>query len=299
MTEDFQTQSIKRNLPRDVFLHLFAIVTMYWSAISFITLCWQYINYFFPDILNYNYRYMGFAGPIRFAVSSLIIVFPLFILVSWLLNKIYAKESQVRDSKIRKWLIYLTLFITSLVIIGDLVFVINTFLGGEIKVRFILKALSILLVAGVVFGYYLDDVRRNVPSKLAKYFAFATSTIILVSVIGAFFIVGSPMQARLIQFDQERVIDLQNIQYQIVNYWQRKGQLPQNLTDLNDSISGYIVASDPQTNKPYEYNIKNAVNLNFELCANFNSNSNLNNAKSVSAQTFTYPSGYSDNWNHS
>ncbi|MDO8486421.1 MAG: DUF5671 domain-containing protein [Candidatus Staskawiczbacteria bacterium] len=299
MTEDFQTQSIKRNLPRDVFLHLFAVVTMYWSAISFITLCWQYVNYFFPDILNYGYGYMGFAGPIRFAVSSLVIVFPLFILISWLLNKIYTKEAQVRESKIRKWLIYLTLFITSLVIIGDLVFVINTFLGGEIKVRFILKALSILLVAGVVFGYYLDDVRRNVPSKSAKYFAFATSIVILILVIGAFFIVGSPMQARLIQFDQQRVGDLQNIQYQIVNYWQRKGQLPQSLTDLNDSISGYVVASDPQTNNSYEYNIKDAVNLNFELCANFNSNSNLNNAKSVSAQTFTYPSGYSDNWNHS
>src|SRR5580765_1143483 len=131
-----ETTMPKRNLPRDVFLHLFAMVALYWSAISFITLCWQYINYFFPDALNYNY---GFNSAMRFALASLFIVFPLFLLSSWLLNKIYSKESQVRDSKIRKWLIYLTLFVASLVILGDLVFTVNTFLNGEITPRFILK----------------------------------------------------------------------------------------------------------------------------------------------------------------
>ncbi len=263
-------QEIKRNLPRDVFLHLFAVVTMYWAAISFITLCWQYVNYFFPDALNRYYNYFSFTGPIRFAIASLIIVFPLFILVSWFLNKVYKREAQVRESKIRKWLIYLTLFITSLVIIGDLIFVINTFLGGEIKARFILKAISVLFVAGVIFGYYLDDVRCSVPSKSAKYFASATSLIILILVIGAFFIIGSPATARLIQFDQQKISDLQNIQYQIVNYWQTKEKLPAALSDLTDNISGYVAPLDPQTKNSYEYNVKNATDLSFELCATFN-----------------------------
>jgi hypothetical protein len=140
----------KRNIPRDLFLHLLAIVTLYWSAVSFVTLLWQNINYYLPDVLN-NYYYQGINSIVRFAVSSLIIVFPVFILVSWFLNRIYAKESEVRESKIRKWLIYLTLFIASLVIIGDLVGTINTLLGGEITTRFILKALSVLLVAVAVF----------------------------------------------------------------------------------------------------------------------------------------------------
>ena len=285
MEENFQTQMSrlqsnrgsstesgpKRNLPRDVFLHLLAVVTLYWSAVSFITLLWQYINYFFPDILNEYYRYnIGFAGPIRFAVSSLIIVFPIFILVSWYLNKIYAKESQVRESKIRKWLIYLTLFIASLVIIGDLITVINTFLGGEITTRFILKALSVLLVAGVIFGYYLDDVRRETPTKSARYFAWSTGAIVLIAVVGAFFIIGSPMSARLAQFDQQKVSELQGIQSEIVNYWQSKEKLPATLADLNDPISGYKVPIDPQSVVAYEYNIKDAANLSFELCAVFN-----------------------------
>jgi len=283
----------KRNIPRDLFLHLLAIVTLYWSAVSFVTLLWQYINYFFPDILN-NYYYEGLTGPIRFAVASLIIVFPVFIIVSWYLNKIYRMESLVRESKIRKWLLYLTLFIASLVIIGDLVSTINTLLGGEITIRFILKAFSILLVAGVIFGYYLDDVRRDAPTKSAKYFAWVSGIIILAAVVGAFFIVGSPMTARLMQFDQQKINDLSNIQYQLVNYWQKKEILPNKLSDLNDSISGFKVPTDPQSKANYEYNLKDTASLSFELCATFNKKGVVNAQYALAPMSDIS----SNNWDH-
>jgi hypothetical protein len=288
---------VKRNTPRDVFLHLLAIVTLYWSAVSFVTLLWQYINYFFPDVLN-RYYSMGFAGPIRFAVSSLIIVFPVFILVSWYLNKVYAKESQVRESRIRKWLIYLTLFIASLVIIGDLITIINIFLGGEITTRFILKAVSVLLVAGVIFGYYLDDVRRETPTKSAKYFAWSTGIVVLIAIIGAFFIVGSPTTARLIQFDQQKLSDLQGIQYQIVNHWQTKEKLPATLSDLTDNISGYVAPVDPQNQASYEYSIKDSTTLTFELCATFNKEGKDEYGKNSYPVSPYVVGGIPENWQH-
>jgi len=284
-------EEIKRNLPRDLFLHLLAIVTLYWSAISFVTLLWQYVNYFFPDALRSYYYYNGINGPMRFAISSLIIVFPVFILISWWLNKIYAKEAAVRESKIRKWLIYFTLFIASIVIIGDLITVINIFLGGDVTTRFILKAFSILLVAVFIFGYYLNDVKKDSPTRLAKPFAILSSSIVLVSVVGAFFVVGSPQSARLIQFDEQKVSDLQNIQYQIINYWQKKGSLPNSLSDLNDPLSSYMVTIiDPQTNQQYEYfKHDDMVTPTFELCADFNKKSKENIGFKNS----------NDNWVHS
>jgi len=294
MEQNFQTQEIKRNLPRDVFLHLLAIVTLYWSSISFVTLLWQFINYYFPDPLNRYYNYFSFSGPIRFAIASLIIVFPIYVLVSWYLNKIYRKESAVRESKIRKWLIYLTLFVASLIIIGDLVSVINTFLGGDLTTRFTLKALSILVIAIAIFGYYLDDVRRENPTKSAKYFAWISGGLVLICVISAFFIVGSPATARLIQFDQQKISDLQNIQYQIVNYWQSKEELPNSLSDLNDPISGFAVPVDPQTKQPYEYNIIDQDNLIFQLCAQFNKDGQAMYGESMYAPA----KAISENWVH-
>ena len=286
-------QEIKKNTPRDLFLHLLAVVALYWSSISFVSLLWQFINYYFPDNLSYVY-YVGFSGPIRFAIASLVIIFPVFISVSWYLNKIYRRESAVRESKIRKWLIYLTLFIASLVIIGDLVSVINTFLGGEITARFALKAFSVLLVAVIIFGYYLDDVRRETPTGSAKYFAWVSGTIVLVTIVAAFFIVGSPATARLIQYDQQKVSDLQGIQSQIVNYLQNKGSLPATLSALNDSISGYSVPTDLQTKASYEYNIKDAANLSFELCATFNKPI----PKNVTMALYPVRAGIDQNWDH-
>jgi hypothetical protein len=283
----------KRNIPRDLFLHLLAIVTLYWSSISFVTLVWQFINILFPDITDIFRQggsLIGYSsGLIRFHVSAIIIVFPVFILISWYLNKIYKRESVVRESKIRKWLIYLTLFVASLVIIGDLIAIINMLLGGEITIRFILKALTIIAVAGIIFGYYLDDVRRETPTKLAKPFAIGSIILVCIVVVSAFFVVGSPASARLAEFDQQKVYDLQSVQDRIVNYYQSKEKLPEKLADLEDSISGFKVPVDQQAGRPYTYNVvyiecptTNTANcppktLVFELCATFNKSSQQNN----------------------
>ncbi len=292
MEQNFQTQALKGNLPRDVFLHLLAVVALYWSSISFTAILWQIINYFFQNATDY-FLYNSFSNIIRFSVSSLIIVFPIYIFVSWYLNKIYKKEVNVRESKIRKWLIYFTLFVASLVIIGDLVTVINALLGGEIAIKFILKSLSVFLVALVIFGYYLDDVRRPVPTPLARYFAWVSGILVASAIIFAFFIIGSPTTARLMQLDQQRVNDLQSIQYQIVNYWQAKKRLPENLSNLNDEISGFFVPTDPVTNLDYEYIITDSEELSFRLCANFDRENKMDKAQSV-----YYYGIATQNWNH-
>ena len=66
-----------------------------------------------------------------------------------------------RNLRIRKWLIYFTLFAAALIIIGDLVALIFSLLGGELTVRFLLKVVTIFFVAGSVFYYYLWDLRRH------------------------------------------------------------------------------------------------------------------------------------------
>ena len=62
--------------------------------------------------------------------------------------------------------------------------------------------------------------------------------------------------------------DLDNIQWQIIEYWRRKEKLPETLDELTNEISGYQAPIDPQTGLPYWY-IKKEEN-SFELCAEFN-----------------------------
>ncbi len=149
--------------PKDFFLHILAILSLYFSAISFLVLLFQYINILIPDILDYNYYDVraSYFGKIRWSMSSLIVVFPVYVLTTWFLNKSYRADPEKRKLRIRRWLIYFTLFIAAVIIIGDLVSLIYNFLGGELTTRFLLKILVVFFVAAATFTYYFWDLRVN------------------------------------------------------------------------------------------------------------------------------------------
>lgn len=110
-----------------------------------------------------------------------------------------------------------------------------------------------------------------------KVFIYIVIGIVAASIVGGFFIVGSPKEARLRKFDEERVNNLSFIQSEIINYWIRKGLLPEILDDLtNNNLSGVIIPRDPQTGKIYSYGkIRDEKGLTFSLCADFSTGSNL------------------------
>jgi len=285
---------ITKSSPRDVFMRLLNIIALYASATSVLILLFQYINVYFPDILN---PYFDLGSPIRWAIASLIIIFPVFLWTSIFLQKDIEQNPQKSELKIRKWLLYFTLFVAAIIIIGDLVTLIYNFLQGELTVKFSLKILSVLAVAASVFGYYLYELRRKLGEISPKIKIFTRSVIItvIIIVIAGFFIAGSPFKQRLVRFDRGRVSDLQTIQGQIVNFWISKEKLPDSLGNLKDSISGFSAPVDPETGQPYEYKIKG--NLIFELCANFNFDSK-EGAVNISVPAAPYGHGIEENWNH-
>jgi len=259
---------IKKSSPKDVFMHILNIIGLYASVSGVLILLFQYINSAFPDVLN---LYFDPGEPIRWALALVIVIFPVFIWSSSRLRKELTNEPEKSELKIRKWLLYFTIFLAGMLIIGDLVSLIYNFLQGEITVRFILKIASILFVAGAVFWYYLHELKRKpgYSSSQEKLFSWGVIAFVLVIVIIGLFIAGSPFKQRLVKFDERKIGDLQEIQGQIVNYWMRKEMLPESLDDLSDSISGFKAPFDPQTKENYSYS--KTGKLSFELCATFNS----------------------------
>ena len=67
-----------------------------------------------------------------------------------------------------------------------------------------------------------------------KWLAWIVSAVVVAAVVAAFFVVGSPMHQRQLNFDNRRVMDLQNLQNQILNYYQTKGHVPEQVSDIND-----------------------------------------------------------------
>jgi len=64
-------------------------------------------------------------------------------------------------SFIRKWLIYIALLVASAVLLGDLVYVIYSFLEGNFTLQFLAKAAVVAAVSGGIFLFYLSDTRKG------------------------------------------------------------------------------------------------------------------------------------------
>jgi len=250
-----------------VFFYLLMIIMLYASVIAFISLLWQYINVQFPDPLEFYYS--GAVSIMRNAISALVVVWPVFIFMSWMINKDLRADKLKQNTWVRRWLLYLTLFVAAITIIIDLVTLTNSFLSGELTTRFLLKVLVILVVAVVIFWFYMWELRRDASkvSNRHKFAAITTSVIIVGWIIAGFFIVGTPAEQRQIRFDEQRVNNLQSIQYQVVDYWNQKGVIPSDLDDLSSSIGGFVAPTDPLTGEVYEYQVNGP--LEFTLCATF------------------------------
>jgi len=186
------TSSAGQNTPRDVFLHLLAIITLIVSAISLGVVIFQCINVYILDMVSDPYSSPSmYLGTMRYALAALIVVFPVFIWISWFLRKDINRFPEKRELKIRRWLLYLTLFVAALVIIGDLVALLRSFLDGELSQRFVLKILAILFIAGSVFVHYLSELKdRSSEYKWIRIFDWVIVAIVLGSIVTGFFIAG-------------------------------------------------------------------------------------------------------------
>ncbi len=144
--------------PKDFFLWAGAMVALYGSVTSFITLLFAYINQAFPDALEGSYYYYDpYSGSIRFAMATLIVLVPVAILLLNLIRSDIAKDSGKADLWVRRWALFLTLFIAGFAMATDLIVLINYFLGGEVTARFFLKIAVVLLVAAAIFMHFLAD----------------------------------------------------------------------------------------------------------------------------------------------
>lgn len=145
---------------RDAFIYLVIFTTLAVSAFHFGSLVFELIDRAFPDPLD-----EGSAGysvnAVRRAIAALVVAFPIYVALSYRVTAALRRDPTKRASKVRKWLTYMTLFIAAAVLVGDLTAVIYSLLSGELTTRFILKALTVVLIAGLIFGYYLWELRED------------------------------------------------------------------------------------------------------------------------------------------
>jgi hypothetical protein len=147
---------------REAFIYLVLFGTLYASAFNLGSLVFDFINRAYPDLSQPLEGYDEYLRQsIRWSISGLVVAFPVFLYLSWLTEREVARDPMKRASKVRRWLTYLTLFSAACALLGDFTTLVYNVLGGELTHRFLLKVITVALIAGTAFIYYLRDLRRD------------------------------------------------------------------------------------------------------------------------------------------
>lgn len=253
-------------------MYLLMIFVLGSSAGALGNILFQLINRYIPgpDVSYYGSAYVGNA--LKFPVATLVIMFPVLIWVIWFLNRDMTVHPEKRDLRIRKWLLYLTLFVAGLTILGDLVALVLGLLDGNTALRFILEVLVVFWLAGSIFFYFLKDLHNQAPVA-RRIVGWVTIVVAVAALAASLMLIGTPASQRARNNDDLRVNNLQMLESQVIMYWQAKGTLPPTLSALADgTISGSVPPpTDPTTQAPYEYRVTGSKS--YEFCAIFETES--------------------------
>jgi hypothetical protein len=151
------------NGPRNAFVYLLTFLTLYLSALGASMLTWGLADHWFRDPLD---EFVS-NGPIRSGIAMLVVAFPLFLYLNVHVRRSLETGELAQRTLLKRVLTYLTLFLIAITAIIDLITVIYLFLGGELTARSLVRGAGILLIAGFVFLYYLNDLREPKSSEPA------------------------------------------------------------------------------------------------------------------------------------
>ena len=144
---------------RDAFLYLVMFGTLYYGVWNLVSLFFSFIDRAYPDPATVNYH--NYWDQERWATSAIIITFPVFFFMAHYIGKQIARNPFKRLSPVRRWLTYLTIFVATVAMLGDITTLIYYLLGGGLTMRFVLKVAVVAIVAGSAFTYYLLDLRKE------------------------------------------------------------------------------------------------------------------------------------------
>ncbi|MBU4031063.1 hypothetical protein KJ756_02825 [Patescibacteria group bacterium] len=255
----------QNNAAKYAFFYMLSLVALIFMSLTTGMIVFQIINKKIVDVIQSRGQFS--SDQLKFAISALIVSAPIFYITARQIFKNLFSGALDKDSQIRKWLTYFILLISSVVMTGWLIAVVNAFLDGELTLKFILKALTAIGIAAIVFTFYLYDIKREnvmgAKDNVIRAYFYGSLAIVIAVFASSLFIVESPTATRDRKMDNEVLSKLQSLDNSIRNYYLENEKLP---VDFGELMAEFSYLGDKDF-KELEYVVKEEKT--FELCANF------------------------------
>lgn len=160
--------SVELNL-WDAFEHILMFISLFVFVIALIFMLNQFVDIFLPDPLKYDYRYgdyYGYSGnwyneAIKVPLAMIIVSFPFFAFMFIRIQKRTHLNPELRKMLLRKILIYLTLIVTFVTLLYNVIAIIFNFLNGDLSINFFAHFAVSTSICAIVFGYFVRVVKDD------------------------------------------------------------------------------------------------------------------------------------------
>lgn len=170
------TNSIENKDPKSLFLQLFAVIALYTSYTNLLTLCFSYINLHGKSPAYFDLSMM------RFSLASLIIAFSAYVISCYVI-----KKSQM---PIRKFLVYLTLFLGALMVCSKAINLLFAALSNSLSTGLVIKAFILLVITLGTSWFYLRESKQAIAYERIGIFMIIASVVVVAALIYGFYLIA-------------------------------------------------------------------------------------------------------------
>ena len=265
----------QKNNAKFAFFYVLSLIALIFMATSIGMIIFQLINKLIPDVPGF-YQGTFSSDTLRNGLSALIISAPIYYFTTRQIFKNLFSGSLDKESGIRKWLTYFILLVASVVMIGWLIGLLNNFLNGELTVKFIIKSVSAILIAGIAFAFYFYDIKREEvegkKDKIVSIFLYGSIAVVLIAIVSGFLSIDPPSTVRAKRHDQQVISQLEQIDSTVNMFFYTQKKVPKSLDEIlpakmRDSYISEDMIKDPESKKEFEY--KQTATDSYEICADF------------------------------
>ncbi|HZT13542.1 MAG TPA: DUF5671 domain-containing protein [Candidatus Baltobacteraceae bacterium] len=269
---------------RDAFLYLLAFSTLAIWTVALVWLAQILVNRAFPNPSYDEYTALSFRQAAAGQLAALIVAYPIFLAVSRFIVLQTRRKPESLESGVRKWLTYVALVITTVILVADGVWSLKAFFLGDLTLQFTIKAAAVFAVAACVLWYYLGSMRSDSRpgGKRDAIFAYGSAAVVLAAIVAGFSGLGAPQYNRDVAYDDRRLDDFRQIAAAVNTQYERTKKLPERLDGLRLSLNGSV--RDPRTDRPYAY--VRGRGDSYRLCATFDTDD-----RSQAHSVWNHPAG--------
>lgn len=190
-------QTVQNETMWVAFQNILMFISLYAFATALYSLIGSIISYYTSSNSPYDVMYSVYSTVTNYSLAAVIVGFPLFVFFFISTYRYYAQNPEMKQVGSKKTLNYITLVITFLIMLFNIVMLVASVVGGTLESRVFLNMLNTFIVNGSIFAYFLYEAKFEKQSPSAKniYTGLIALSIIVISISGfGFYLNKRPAQ---------------------------------------------------------------------------------------------------------